>query len=203
MSFTRPTSYPNWTVGNPGVQDQPTSGEKFGGFVPNQRPAPTWMNWLLGNISDWINWLDQETQLNNSQQEYDAVVGTNGTHADINSLMADPNIAQIYRVLVTTPQTLLTTQTINKSDIDFIFKPSAVYSKALTGSTKGLSITASRVRIYGGRWTSYNGGGDIAIEIGSGVKNCIIDGVMFSSDCTTTINDLGTNNVLGNNLQEV
>src|ERR1700739_4898123 len=60
----RPASKPAWTQGNPGQQTQPTNGEKFGGYSPNQRPDPLKFNWTLGNISDWVDWLDFATQGN-------------------------------------------------------------------------------------------------------------------------------------------
>jgi hypothetical protein len=60
----RPSSKMAWTQGNPGQQTQPTNGEKFGGYSPNQRPDPLKFNWLLGNTSDWVDWLDFATQGN-------------------------------------------------------------------------------------------------------------------------------------------
>jgi hypothetical protein len=203
MSFSRPTEYPQWTVGNPGVQVEPTSGQKFGGFVPNQRPPSTWVNWLLGNISDWINWLDQQTQLNNSQNAYDAVIGTNGTHATINALMSDTNYPSGvgFRVLVTTPQTLTSTQVINKTDFEFDFKSSAIYSKGLT-TTPGISIQAQRTRLKGGRFTSWSGGSDVAIQIESGIKNCFVQNTSHNNN-TTDVNDLGSNNVVSDNIAEL
>lgn len=197
----KPSSTPAWTQGNPSQQIEPTDSEKFAGYVPNQRPAPKKLNWVLGNISDWIDWLNYITGINFSQNEFDAVVGTNGSHATINALMADANIANIYKVLVTTPQTLTSTQVINKSDIEFVFKPSAVYAKGLT-TTPGISITAQRVKILGGRFTSFNGGADVAIQLESGSKNNMIIQGEFA-DNTTAVNDLGSNNVLSNNISEV
>jgi hypothetical protein len=197
----RPSSTPAWTQGNTGQQVEPTTGEKFAGYVPNQRPAPKKLNWVLGNVSDWIDWLDYITAVNYSVTAFDAVVGVNGTHATINDLMADSNIANIYSVLVTSPQTLTATQVINKSDISFVFKPSAVYSKGTT-TTPGISITAQRVRITGGRFTSFNGVSDVAILLTNISKNNLITDCFFA-DNTTPINDLGSNNTYANNIQEV
>lgn len=203
MPFSRPTEYPQWTVGNPGVQVEPTTGQKFGGFVPNQRPPSTWVNWLLGNISEWINWLDQQTQLNNSQLEYDAVIGTNGTHATINALMADTNYPTGvgFRVLITTPQTLTSTQVINKTDFEFDFKSSAIYSKGLS-TTPGISVQAQRTKILGGRFTSFSGGSDVAVQIETGIKNCWVMNNAYLNN-TTNVNDLGSNNVVANIISEL
>lgn len=192
--------YPDWAT-DTSQRVEPTSPQKVSGFAPNFRPPAQWHNYLFGILSDWIRWLDLITQLNNSQNEFDAVVGTNGTHATINILMADPNISNITKVLVTTPQTLTATQVINKSDIEFVFKPSAVYSKGLT-TTPGISIQAQRVKIMGGRFTSFNGVSDVAIQIETTRKNNWITNGSFVNN-TTDINDLGSNNVLANNIVEL
>jgi hypothetical protein len=54
----KPSALPIWTQGNTGARTQPTDGEQFAGFVQNQRPDPTWHNWLWGIMSDWIEWFD-------------------------------------------------------------------------------------------------------------------------------------------------
>lgn len=58
---SRPPVVPIWTVGNAGARTQPTDGEQFTGFVPNFRPPSKWHNWLFGEMSDWIAWLDYVT----------------------------------------------------------------------------------------------------------------------------------------------
>lgn len=197
MSYIRPSSVPNWTTGNPGVQVQPTNSQKFGGFVPNMRPPSTWFNWLLGNISDWINWLDQQTQINSDIVEYDAVVGTNGSFPDINTLMASANIANIKNVLVSTPQTVTVPQVINQPDMQFIFKPQAWYTQGLSLPTC-IQITSPRVRIIGGRFISFTTG----IQVESGANNCLIQNVYFNT-VTTPILDQGSNTTLSSNVEEV
>ena len=197
-SYTRPSNYPNWTVGNPGVQVQPTSGQQFAGYVANQRPSPGILNWELGNISDWINWLDQQTQINDDIVTYDAVVGTNGTFPDINTLMASANIANIKNVLVSTLQTVTTTQVINQPDMQFTFKPQAFYTVGLS-LANCISITASRVRIIGGRFIGFTGA---AITVQAGANNCLLSQIYFNGNAVS-ISDLGTNTTLSNNVEEV
>lgn len=63
-SPTRPGVVPIWTVGNTPARTQPTNGEQFAGFSPNFRPPAEWHNWLFGEMSDWIAWLDFATQGN-------------------------------------------------------------------------------------------------------------------------------------------
>lgn len=201
---TRPSSTPAWTQGNTGQQTEPTTGEKFSGYSPNQRPSPKKLNWVLGNVSDWIDWFDYKIQAGIAAlQGYDWVVGVGGTHATINLLMADSNVVAGNRILVTSPQTLTATQVISKSDLDFDFKPSAIYSKGLT-TTPGISITGNRNNIRGGRFTSFNGGSDVAISVASGAKNNLITEVRFNGN-TTAIADLASanNTTLSNNIEEV
>ncbi len=57
-SPTRPAVIPIWTVGNLPARVQPTDGEQTTGFVANFRPPAKWHNWLFGEMSDWIAWLD-------------------------------------------------------------------------------------------------------------------------------------------------
>lgn len=197
-TYTRPTDYPQWTTGNPGVQVEPTLSQKFAGWFVNQRPPNTWMNWLFGNISDWINWLDQQVQANNNNVTYDAVVGTNGTFPDINTLMASANIANIKNVLISTPQTLTATQVINQPDMVFTFKPQAWYSPAFLVAD-AIHITAPRVRIFGGRFYSFTGN-VITLEVGA--DNCLISQVYFHNN-TGTISDLASNTTLADNVEEV
>lgn len=199
---TRPTNTPAWTQGNTAQQTEPTNSEKFSGYSSNQRPSPKKLNWLLGNVSDWIDWFDYKIQAGIAAlQGYDWVVGVGGTHATINALIADSNVVDGNSILVTSPQTLTTTQVITKSGLDFYFKPSAVYSKGLS-TTPGISIQGQRIRIMGGRFTSFNGGSDKAIQIESGFKNNWVMNASFVGN-TTDISDLGSNNVLANNISEL
>lgn len=200
---SRPSSTPAWTQGNGAQQTEPTGSEKFAGYVPNQRPAPKKLNWILGNISDWIDWFDYKIQAGIAAlQGYDWVVGVGGTHATINALIADSNVIAGNRILVTSPQTLTSTQVISKSDLEFDFKPSAIYSKGAS-TTPGISITGNRVVLRGaGRITDFSGGSDKGIQLEVASKNSRVSGFRFLN-CTTSINDLGTNNTLSDNIEEV
>ena len=58
---TRPTTILNWVggnSGNTGVQVAPTAPQQNVGWGPSQKPAAFWMNWILGNISDWLSWIN-------------------------------------------------------------------------------------------------------------------------------------------------
>lgn len=189
MPFSRPTDYLDWG----GTKVEPTSGEKSAGFVPDFRPPAEWHNWMFGNVDDWVKYLDQQVQtvlIPNSDFQW--MVGPGGTHASINALIADAAVLPGDKILVKGNTTLIATQVISKDDLEFVFHPSAVYSKSLS-VTPGLSITSNRVTISGGRWNAFNGGSDVAIQLESGSKNCSLSRIRFVN-CTTGINDIGNNN---------
>jgi len=198
MAYPRPTDYLDWV----GIQVQPTSPQKTTGFTPNFRPPAQWHNWMFGNADAWIKYLDEQVQTALiPNKEYDWSVGTGGTHATINLLIADPLVVPGNKILVTTPQTLTATQVISKNDLQFVFKPSAVYSKGV-GGNPGLSITGNRVTIEGGRFTDWSTVGDKAIALSGASKNCLIQGVRFAN-CDTAVDDAGANNALVAIIEEV
>lgn len=202
MSYSRPSVYPDWALA--GTRTNPGDPAINTGYAPNFRPPAEWHNWQFGYAGDWIRWLDQQQQLNAAQFAYDATVGTGGTYADINALIAAiTGGANIHKVLVTTVQTLTATQVITSAitDLWFDFQPAAFYSKGLT-TTPGISIQGQRITINGGRFTSFNGISDVAIQLESGSKNCRIINANFANN-TTDINDLGINNVIANIINEV
>lgn len=200
---TRPSTYPDWAL--TGTRSNPGGSAINTGYTPDFIPPASWHNWQFGFLGDWVRWLDYVTQLNLAQFEFDAVVGTNGSYPDINSLMTAiiGGATGLNKILVTTAQTLAATQVIPSTitDMEFVFKPSTVYSKGLT-TTPGLSIAGQRITIRGGRWTSFNGGSDVAIQFEAASKNCRAVDINFAGN-TTAINDLGANNNLANNIEEV
>jgi len=57
---TKPTSYLDWVPsGNPLYITDPPTAEKAVGWSPNERPFPTYMNWLFYTTDQWIQYLDQ------------------------------------------------------------------------------------------------------------------------------------------------
>lgn len=204
--MAKPSSKLDWTVGNPNfgtITIEPTAPKKETGWGINERPPRETMNWLFYNVHEWIEYFETTTDsLLGIDAAYDAVVGVNGTHATINDLMADGDIANIKRVLVTTPQTLTTTQVIDQDDMEFIFKPQAVHSQG-SGLNVGIQITSDRVTIDGGRFTDFTGGGtDTPIQLTAAASNCIIRNARFNNN-EVDVDDQGTNNGLFNNITEV
>lgn len=128
---------------------------------------------------------------------FDAIVGASGTHATINDVIADSNIANIKRVLVVDAVGALnTTQTISVDDIEFFFKQGATYTNGTAGT--GLSITGNRVNIIGGRFLNFT----TAISVGSTKKNNLLMNIRFNGN-TTSISDSGNNTTISNPIEEV
>lgn len=203
MPVTRPTTYPDWCL--TGTRTAPSGSEINTGYQPDQIPPCEEHNWLWGFLGDWIRWLDQQEQLDEAQFEYDAIVGTNGTYPDINALDAAIVGGAIHhKVLVTTPQTLATPQVISAgvTDLWLTFLPQAIYTKTIS-VTIGLVVHGQRITIDGGRWAGFSGISEEAIRFESDSKNCRATGINFAVDCTTGLNDLGTNNAIYGNIDEV
>jgi len=201
MALPKPSSHLNWTDGAPAKVQEPTGGKKLLGWAFTERPPFEFMNWLFFRLDEWVKYFESVTdELSIQKQEYDAIIGTGGTHADFNAFQADANV-NLKNVLVTTPLTLAANQIITKNDIRLTFKPQAVVTKAV-GCTIGLQLTGERVKVMGGRFVGFNVAGDKAIQLTAPSKNCLISQMNFLN-CLTEIDDLGTNNSLNENITEV
>jgi hypothetical protein len=203
--MAKPTSKPEWTVGNPDfgtVTVEPSAAKKEAGWLPDERPPREFMNWLFNNMGEWIDFFEAEIDNFSGQSViYDAFVGGGGTHADINALMADPDIATKKNILIVSTLAVDDTQIINQAGMNFTFQANAGITKnGPTGAVIGLQIDADRVRILNGRFLSFNVGGDKAMQVNG--NNCLIQGNMFN-DNNTAIENLGNNNELTSNIEEV
>lgn len=202
MPFSRPTQYPDWCL--TGTRTNPGGPATNVGWQPDQAPPPEWHNYLFGYLGDWIRWLDQEQQLNGAQFNYDATVGSGGTYSDLNALSAAiVGGATIHSALVISNITFSSTQVIASgvSDLKIEFKKGTVMAKGLS-TTPGISVAGQRIDIVGGRFSSFSGGSDVALQFESTSKNCRAINNNFAA-CTTAINDLGANNQLTGTIEEV
>lgn len=206
--MAKPVTKPDWTEGNPNfgtVTIEPTAQKKQDGWFIDERPPREFMNWLFWNITQWVDYFEEITDtLTALQGTYDAVIGTGGTHADFNEVMADGNIANIKRILVVSPLVVLVKQTINQPDIHIEFKPQATFTDGADLPT-GLELTAAakRCTILYGRFSGFdNGGGDEAIKLLAGADNCHLMSNRFFSN-SNDISDSAANTTLTANILEV
>jgi len=197
----KPASHIDWTDGAPAKVVEPSAAKKLLGWTALERPPFEFMNFLFFRLDEWVKWSEAEIDaIVAGGLEFDAVIAPTGTHSDFNDLMADADIANIKRILVATPLTLTTTQTIDEDDKEFIFKPDAVMTPS--SLAVGFQITANKIRFVGGRFTGFNNASDIAIQITNTAKNALItQGYFFDND--TDIDDQGSNSTLVANVVEV
>jgi len=81
---------PIWTVGNTPARTQPTDGEQFSGFSPNQRPSAYWHNWLWGVMSDWLAWFDYVIQTGQSPMSVATPTGVYVAANPVTKIIANP-----------------------------------------------------------------------------------------------------------------
>lgn len=61
--MAKPTSKPDWTVGNPSFGTttvEPSAPKKVSGFTLNERPTRQLLNWLFYNLHKWIEYFNQK-----------------------------------------------------------------------------------------------------------------------------------------------
>lgn len=95
--MAKPTYGPLWATS--GDRVPPTSGKRASGFKPSERPAAQLVNDILGNLGDWIAWLedgsdDITTLYDISQSRVGNWLPTNGAGGANpgNSLAADDSL---------------------------------------------------------------------------------------------------------------
>jgi hypothetical protein len=203
--MAKPTSKIDWTKGNPDqatISVEPSAAKKEAGWLTDERPPREFMNWLFQNLGEWTDYFEESIEGFATQSIiYDATVGPGGSHADLNALMADADVANLKNVLVVGALAVDDIQVINVDGMNIEFKPKASITKnGPTGAAVGLQIDSNRVRILNGRFIGFNDGGEKGIEING--NNCLMMGNFFN-DVTLTIEDNGNNNALYANIEEV
>lgn len=201
-----PINKPSWMTGVAGPEVvQPPNGKKAAGWAPDERPPAEYMNWLFQNISDWVDYIQVWAPIIEAAQfQYKAIIGTVGvgspaTHATLAAALADVAVPNGSRIFILEDQNLAAPVTISKNNIEIVFAGGKGLIKS--AGTKGLIIQGLNCRILGGRIAGYSTGGDIAIEVQAGAKNCMIRDVVFAN-CDTEISDLSTNTSIIGSLTE-
>lgn len=198
----RPSQYPDFCL--LGIRTAPSVPLTNTGYVPDQPPLPTDHNYLFGLTGDWVRWLDQQEQLSSQQVFFDATVGSGGTYADINALVtAITGGAPIKNVLVISNITVSSTQVIPNtiSDLRIWFKKGVTIAKG-AATTPGIAISGNRIELRCGRFSSFSGGSDVAVQLEALSKNCrVVDNDFVT--CTTAVADAGSNNQITGTIEEV
>jgi hypothetical protein len=58
---TKPSTYLNWTDGNPSKQVQPPSAQLLSGWTSGEPLPFQYLNWQIWLLDQWIQWLDSIT----------------------------------------------------------------------------------------------------------------------------------------------
>lgn len=132
---------------------------------------------------------------------YQAIVGglTGCTHANLAAALADVTLVAGSRVLVVSNETVDTAPiTLSKTNWLVEFLPGVTFTQGT--STTGLSITASGVRIKGGRFLNFT---TTAINIDAAAQNNFVTECRFAN-CTNEVIEAGSapNNVIMMNISE-
>ena len=136
-------------------------------------------------------------------REWDAVVGDSSllgvTHETLKAALDDSGILAGSKILVLRDETISNTPSIDKNDIELVFKPGVTFTKGT--SLKGLIVNANGCRVKGARFADFSTGGDIGIEIAAGKVYNFVNENRFSN-CDTSISGVVGNNVVTNNIEE-
>lgn len=179
MSISKPTAYIDWNTSKSNVIE-PIAGLKTAGYVQDDIPLASNHNWIFNLLDQWSKWLE-------GCNEFDAVIGANGSHADFVALFADSNIANIRNILVIDK---LTSQQIIPSTYNgkrFTFKRGAGIDPT-TGTA--LIIQSEDNEIIG--LTTYSG--SLGIQLTSTAKNNLISNYRCLDAVTTEYQDDDTTN---------
>ena len=205
--MARPASKPDWTYNNPNFGDstvEPTPQKKVQGFGASERPAPQHWNWLLYNISEWIDHFDETNQSAITvRQTFDAVIGGAGqTHIDLNAVMADAALSnQDLRILMAGPVVFAQTQIINKDGVEIFGTPKGTISKG-GGTVIGIQVETNRVKIRDARFLNWDEVGGAAIKLTDTSRNCLIVDNSFHNVTRGILNE-SKKNITANNILEV
>lgn len=188
--MAKPTSTPDWTEGNPSfatVTLEPNGAKKQQGWFADEKPPFQWMNWLFWNLNQWVKYL-------NAAMKFQLIVSDDfdATHSTLAAAVAAASAGQ--SILVRKNETLNASVTVSTANLLIEFDPGTTYTKG--SATTGLVVSASGVKIRGGRFAGFSTSGDKAIQITS--NYAMIRDMRFSS-CDTDIEDtIGTSSLVGN-----
>lgn len=204
--MAKPTSKPEWTVGNPSfatVTIEPSAGKKLAGWGVAERPPAQFFNWLFWIINEWIDYFETTTDsLIALQGIFDAVVGTGGTHTNFNDLVADANwiAGNIKNVIVVSTIAFDAPITIAIDDVNIVSKPGVTLA-GTAAANRAFILTAARTRIMRCRFNNFNQGGDSAIELNGADYPMILQNYFINNTATVT-DTSSTDPLLAHNIEE-
>lgn len=204
--MAKPATKPDWTFTNPAQRVEPGAAKKENGWDENERPPKEYMNWLFFNLTEWINYLEEQADLFTSAKQVlvDSSIGTSSfpTFKTLQEAHDEAQVVAGWKILIISNLDLDATVNITKPDIEIEQRPGTRLRKGAgapaTGFT-GLQIgaTADRVRLTSiamGSATGaeqFSGAGDEALDIDVGADNVFLNNPIFVAGNTTDLDDNG------------
>lgn len=197
--MSEPTKIPTWATETSLLQD-PGIAKQATGWA-GEIPPVQYFNWWMNLVGQWIFYFkNQLNNLSNQSLNYDAVIGTGGTYASINEAMLA--VAPGAKLLVKDSLVLTETQVISVDDVQLEFKP-GVSITTIDGLSLGIQVTASRVKLIGGRFRNFNVlPTNKALQITAAAKNVLINNTYFFNN-SVDLDDSGINTTVGIIVNEV
>jgi hypothetical protein len=130
---------------------------------------------------------------------YDAIVGSGShcTHSSLAEAIADAAILSGMKIKIENNETISTPVDITKTNLILDFLGGVTLTKG-GAATEALKLNAAGIRVNGGRFSGFSGGGDRGIRVMSGANYAILIGQRFAS-CTVDVqDDAGNATVLAN-----
>jgi hypothetical protein len=134
-----------------------------------------------------------------AMEGYDAIVGSNAycSHSTLAEAIADSNVLSGMKIKIEGSETISTPVDITKTNLILDFMGGVTFTKG-GAATEALKLNADGIRINGGRFAGFSGGGDRGIRVMSGADYAILIGQRFNN-CTVDVQeDSGTATVLAN-----
>lgn len=179
MPIPKPTSQIDWVPGEDvGKVTDPGAAKKALGWLLDERPPFTFMNWLFARIGNWQLYFESVTdEVFAKTLEYDAVVGAaaGATHATLQAAITAASSG--WKILVLDDETINTRITVNVSDIEIELKKGVTFTKGT--DTVCFETSSARVKITGGRFVGFTTGGDIVYKLLAGADYCQIRDSIF------------------------
>lgn len=207
MPLPKPAGHIGWVPDeNPTKAQEPTLAKKALGFVADERPPFSFHNWLWARIHNWLVYFESITdEIYAAQLEFDAIVGADpgASHATLQDAIDDASAG--WKILILDSANVAARITVDKSDIELVFKPGVTYTK--TGDTVGLEYTGARVKVRGGRFVGWTVGGDIVHKYLAGADYCHLMESYFGVGTDTDVDDAavaaGKKPIVANTIVEI
>ncbi len=186
--MSKPSELPIWATDSGAAVVDPGTAKKQQGWTA-EIPPHEFFNFWQNLVYQWVLYLDTQVDAVAGQQNnYDAIVGTNGTDANIPDAIA--RVGSGAKILVTDDQVLQNTIVIDGlNDILLEFKPGVRVTTIDNLALAFSLLNCNRVQILGGRFQGFNNPGDIVFDVESTAKNTAFFRSYFLQNDTEIVDD--------------